>query len=220
VKKIVFVTGTGTGVGKTVLTGLLLAHLRGQGRNALGMKPFCSGSRGDARLLHDLQNGCLTLDDVNPFYFDKPLAPAAAPNPPAFQEVLARIRALADRSEVLLVEGAGGLLAPLGVDYTARELINALDCETIIASSNQLGTINHTLLTVEALQRIGIKKLAIVLMGVRNPDISSDTNDKLLRRWIRKVPVYSIPRLRIQRVTPRAIKNNATFLKKVLARLC
>ena len=123
VKKIIFVTGTDTGVGKTVLTALLLAHLRGQGRDALAMKPFCSGSRGDARLLHGLQDGCLTLDEVNPFYYDKPVAPAAAPRRVPFPDALARIRALANRCEVLLIEGAGGLLAPLGDDYTARELI-------------------------------------------------------------------------------------------------
>ena len=73
-EKIIFVTGTDTGVGKTVLTAMLLTYLRKKGANALGMKPFCSGSRGDARLLRACQKGCLTLDEINPFYFDKPLA--------------------------------------------------------------------------------------------------------------------------------------------------
>jgi dethiobiotin synthetase len=78
VKNILFVTGTDTGAGKTVLTALLLDFLRSEGIRVLAMKPFCSGPRGDAVLLHGLQKGCLTLDDVNPFYFDRPLAPAAA----------------------------------------------------------------------------------------------------------------------------------------------
>src|SRR6476469_2720446 len=73
--KIVFITGTDTGVGKTLLTGLLLCHLRARGARALALKPFCSGSRGDAQLLHDLQDGDLTLEEVNPFYFPEPVAP-------------------------------------------------------------------------------------------------------------------------------------------------
>jgi dethiobiotin synthetase len=219
VKKILFVTGTDTGVGKTVLTALLLAHLRRQGRDALGMKPFCSGPRDDARLLHSLQEGCLTLDEVNPFYFDKPLAPAAAPKRVRFQDALARIQALAERCEVLLIEGAGGLLAPLGNDYTARDLIAALPCKTIVVSRNRLGAINHTLLTIEALERIERQYVAIVLMGVEKPDVSASGNGKMLRQRLPSAPVFSIPHLGFRTATKGNIQKNAIFLKKELARL-
>jgi len=219
VKKIIFVTGTDTGVGKTVLTALLLAHLRGQGRDALGMKPFCSGARDDARLLHSLQKGCLTMDEVNPFYFDKPVTFAAAPKRASFRDVLARIRALAGRCEVLLIEGAGGLLAPLGDDYTARDLIAALPCKTIIVSRNRLGTINHTLLTVEALQNVTTEEFVVILMGVRKPDISASGNLKMLRQRLASGAVFSIPHLGFRAATARAVKKNAIFLKKELARL-
>jgi dethiobiotin synthetase len=219
VKKIVFVTGTGTGVGKTVLTALLLVHLRSGGRAALAMKPFCSGSRRDARLLHGLQEGCLTLDQVNPFYYDKPLAPAAAPRRVPFQEALARIQALAERCEILLIEGAGGLLAPLGFDYTARDLIGALPCRAIIATLNRLGTINHTLLTVEAMQIAHNEELAVVMMGVRKPDLSASTNGKMLRQRLKSVRLFSIPYLGIRAAAPMKMKKNAFFLKKELAQL-
>jgi dethiobiotin synthetase len=219
VKKILFVTGTDTGVGKTVLTALLLTHLRSQGRDAMAMKPFCSGPRGDARLLHGLQGGCLTLDEVNPFYFDKPLAPAAAPKRVPFSVALGKIRALADRCEVLLVEGAGGLLAPLGDDYTARELIAALSCKTIVVSRNRLGTINHTLLTLEALQTTDVEEVAIVLMKVKKPDISASSNAKMLRRRVGSMPIFLVPHLGFRASTPGAIKKNVTFLKIMLARL-
>lgn len=218
-KKVIFVTGTDTSVGKTVLTGLLLAHLRGRGRDALAMKPFCSGARDDARLLHSLQNGCLTLDEVNPFYFDKPLAPAAAPKPAPFRHALARIRLLADRCEVLLIEGAGGLLAPLGDDYTARELIAALRCKTIVVSRNRLGTINHTLLTIEALQQVEIKGVAVVLMSVERPDASAPGNARMLRQRLVSAPVFTIPHLGFRAPKTENMKKNAFFLKKVLARL-
>jgi len=219
VKKILFVTGTDTAVGKTVLTALLLAHLRTQGCDALGMKPFCSGGRDDARLLQSLQKGCLTLDEVNPFYFDKPLAPAAAPRRVPFQEALGRIRALADRCEVLLIEGAGGLLAPLGDDYTARDLIAALPCKTIIVSRNRLGTINHTLLTVEALQQVAREKVRVVLMGAQKPDISASSNAKMLRQRLASAAIYSIPHLGFRVATTGIVKKNAIFLKKELAQL-
>jgi dethiobiotin synthetase len=219
VRKIVFVTGTDTGVGKTVLTALLLAHLRGRGTDALGMKPFCSGDRGDARLLHHLQKGCLTLDEVNPFYFDKPLAPAAAPKKVPIQAVMARIRALAGRCEVLLIEGAGGLLAPLGDNYTARDLIAALNCTTIVVGRNCLGTINHTLLTVEALQNIENEQVAVVLMSVKNPDLSASSNLRMLQKRLGFDAVFSIPYLGFEVPSTRVIKKNVKFMKKVLARL-
>jgi dethiobiotin synthetase len=219
VKRIIFVAGTDTGVGKTVLTAMLLVHLRSRGCNALAMKPFCSGSRGDARLLHSLQKEYLTLDTVNPFYFDKPLAPAAAPKPAAFRNVLAKIEALAERCEVLLVEGAGGLLAPLGKNYTARDLISALRCQTIIVARNRLGVINHTLLTVESLQETAQENLAVVLMGVKNPDLSATSNPEMLRKRMPGINIFSIPNLDFSEGKRDKLKINALFLKKTLAQI-
>ncbi|MGA2177892.1 MAG: dethiobiotin synthase [Verrucomicrobiota bacterium] len=218
-KKILFVTGTDTGVGKTVLTAMLLAFLRGAGRDALAMKPFCSGSRGDARLLHDLQKGCLTLDEVNPFYFDKPLAPAAAAKNVPLRAALAKIRELAGRCDILVVEGVGGLLAPLGKGYTVRDLIGNLDCKVIVVSANRLGTINHTLLTVEALQVSGQKELAIAMMGVRKPDISAASNVRMIRRMAPRTPVFAIPYLGFGASKAGGVKKNVIFLKKTLAQL-
>ena len=80
-KKIIFVTGHGHRRRENGLDSVAAGHLRAAGCNALAMKPFCSGSRADARLLHSLQKGCLTLDEVNPFYFDKPVAPGRRRQP-------------------------------------------------------------------------------------------------------------------------------------------
>ena len=76
--KIIFITGTDTGVGKTLLTALLLHHLRQTGVHALAMKPFCSGGRADVRLLQSLQRGELSDAEMNPFYFAEPIAPFVA----------------------------------------------------------------------------------------------------------------------------------------------
>jgi dethiobiotin synthetase len=73
--RIIFITGTDTGVGKTVFTGLLLHHFRTSGCHALAMKPFCSGNRADVNLLKSLQDGELTVDEINPYYFLEPVAP-------------------------------------------------------------------------------------------------------------------------------------------------
>jgi dethiobiotin synthetase len=222
-KKILFVTGTDTGAGKTVLTAMLLAFLRAGGVRALGMKPFCSGSRGDARLLHSLQRECLSLDEVNPFYFDKPLAPAAAagrarPVAP-LEGALRQIRLLAGRCDLLVVEGAGGLLAPLGEGYAARDLIRRLRCKAMVVCANRLGVINHVLLTAEALKHAGIKDFTVVMMGVRKPDISAASNPRLIRRLLPANPVFCLPYLGFGASKPGAVKNNVKYLKKTLAQL-
>src|SRR5205085_8917501 len=142
-----------TGVGKTLLTGLLLAHLRRTGTQALAMKPFSCGSRADAEFLHNIQNEDLTLDEINPFHFPEPVAPLLAARKHhrriPLQTVLRHVQSVLDRHlgsvspplhhsitpslhhstiSFLLIEGAGGLLAPLGERYSAIDLIEALNC--------------------------------------------------------------------------------------------
>jgi dethiobiotin synthetase len=223
VKKILFVTGTDTGVGKTVLTAMLLAFLRRAGCRALAMKPFCSGARDDARLLQSLQKEDLTLDEVNPFYFARPLAPAAAArgcrqNVP-LGVVLEKTHAVASQCDLLLVEGVGGVMVPLAGDYTVRDLIGRLECKTIVVCPNRLGTINHTLLTAEALESAGIEGFTIAMMGVRKPDISAASNARMIRRMLPLTPVFCVPYLGLRASTGGAVKRNVKYLKKMLARL-
>jgi dethiobiotin synthetase len=221
--KILFVTGTDTGVGKTVLTAMLLDFLRQGGANALAMKPFCSGSRADARLLHRLQRECLTLDEVNPFYFDRPLAPAAAigPGQPriSLPTALKHIRCLASRCDLLLVEGAGGLLAPLGEGYTLRDLIRRLHGEVMVVCANRLGVINHVALTTYALQAVGIKEFTVAMMGVKKPDLSAKSNPRMIRQLLPSIPVFCLPYLGKRASTAAAVKINVKYLKKTLAHL-
>src|SRR5258708_17263219 len=149
--KILFITGTDTGVGKTLLTAVLLCYLRGRGARALALKPFCSGGRADAELLHRLQEGDLSLDEVNPFYFFEPVAPLVSVrrhnNHVPIVGVAQHIRSIASRlasgdplqssnlknkrpkqtaENYLLIEGSGGLLVPLGEGYTVLDLITRL----------------------------------------------------------------------------------------------
>ena len=118
--KILFITGTDTGAGKTVLTALLLAHLRSQGVNALAMKPVCAGSRSDVRLLQSLQPGELSDDEMNPFWYQTPVAPIAAARgyrkKPTQANLKKAIQGLRGRCDILLVEGAGGLICRICPD--------------------------------------------------------------------------------------------------------
>src|SRR5258707_11333001 len=130
--RIIFITGTDTGVGKTLLTGLLLHHLRHSGCAAWAMKPFCSGSRADVLFLSALQDGELTDDEINPFYFPEPVAPLISVRKHRrrikLNDVLSLIHTLVSRLSAaknphmstapslhhsivptLLIEGSGGL---------------------------------------------------------------------------------------------------------------
>src|SRR5438105_4978317 len=142
--KTVFITGSDTGVGKTLVTALLLRYLRQSGGHALAIKPFCTGMRTDVEILRAIQDGALKLEQINPFYFPEPLAPLVAARKHCRRitlgKVLDHIRQIQNllqsfpsptRHSTLLIEGAGGLLAPLGSGYTALEIIARLRCEVI-----------------------------------------------------------------------------------------
>lgn len=220
--KIVFITGTDTGVGKTVLTALLLCHLRERGCNALAMKPFCSGSRADARLLHGFQKNLLTLDEINPFFFSQAVAPVASAGPKKnirLDLVLEKIHGVSRRCDVLLVEGIGGLLVPLQKNYTVADVISRLNCPVLVVGRNQLGTINHTLLTVKQLQSIGVEDIKIVLMEMKKPDRSALKNPKIIEKMAGCGPVFVIPNIFLGADLRGEMKINVTFLKKILARI-
>jgi dethiobiotin synthetase len=197
--KVLFITGTDTGVGKTVLTALLLAHLRASGVDALAMKPFSSGSREDARLLWDLMDRQIPLKTVNPFHFRKPLAPLVAARAERrlvlCGDVTDRIRALQRRCAVLLVEGAGGVLTPLGEGYSICELINQVSSSVVLVTWNRIGVINHTLLSMRVLNACRTTSVSIALVGQKKPDISARTNRRILGEVLPGTSFFLVPRL-------------------------
>src|SRR5579862_3158928 len=107
-----FITGTDTGVGKTVLTVLLTGFFREQGIRVAALKPVCSGGRDDARRLRAAMDGELTLDEINPWHFRAPIAPMLAARrekkPVTLAPVNAQIRAVRKDFDAVLIEGAGG----------------------------------------------------------------------------------------------------------------
>jgi dethiobiotin synthetase len=220
--RIIFITGTDTGVGKTIFTGLLVHHLRSAGHHALAMKPFCSGGRADVRLLRAMQDAELTEDEINPFYFPEPVAPLVSARQRRrtilLREVVRRIKQIAARCECLLIEGSGGLLVPLGEGYLVSDLIRALKCEVIVVSRNRLGTINHTLLTVAALKNLRVKHLSIALMDVDKADASCRTNGRVLSELLAPIPVREIEFLGKNPSKIAVLKKSCKKIKKTLAR--
>jgi dethiobiotin synthetase len=223
-KKIIFVTGTDTGVGKTLLTATLLHHLRQTSVHALAIKPFCSGGLADVRLLQSLQAGELSDAEANPFYFPQPIAPLVASgrrkNIP-LNDVLERIHEVEQKCDRLIIEGSGGLFVPLGKGYTVADLIAQLDCQIIVVARNRLGTINHTLLTIRALQAYCRRsaKVSVVLMSSKNPDFSSKTNQKTLQSLLKPIKVFNFPFLGVNASTTNSVKKDFVKMKKIVAEM-
>lgn len=192
-----FVTGVGTGVGKTVLTSLLLAALLDRGVKARAMKPFCSGGLGDVNLLFALQGASVSKEAINPFFFAEPLAPLAASRrqnrPLRLRDIPPKIESFAAGSDILLVEGAGGLLTPLGEGFSALDLILELRCSPLVVAANRLGVLNQTLLVHSVLESAKARSATYALMGTPKPGLSADSNAPILREHLGKQKLVEIP---------------------------
>jgi dethiobiotin synthetase len=192
-----FITGTDTGVGKTVLAALLTRHLREHGVRVAALKPVCSGGRGDARALHAALDGVLTLDEINPWHFRAPIAPLLAARRErrriTLADVLAHVRVVQKRFDVLLVEGAGGLLSPLGENFDSRDLIAALQAAPMVVCPNRLGAVNRILLTLAALPRSAAGRARVVLMSPSKPDAATNINTGLLAEFFDAKRIFELP---------------------------
>ncbi len=166
-----FVTATDTGVGKTEVACALLRAQRAAGIDAVGMKPAQSGhvpgEPSDAERLREACGRVEPLDAICPYSLAAPLAPVVAARLEGRAIELTRIleaaRALAARHATIVVEGAGGLLVPLTERESYADLAVALGLPLVVVARAGLGTVNHTLLTIEAARRRGLAIEAVVL---------------------------------------------------------
>jgi len=171
----IFVTGTDTGVGKTVATAGLGLALQACGVDVGVMKPIETGAPlvdgrrvgEDASALRRLLAPDDPIEDMNPVALALAAAPSAAAKDEGVSIDLASIRAafdrLAARHDVILVEGAGGLLVPIDATTTMADLALSLDTPLVVVARMRLGTINHTLLTLREAERAGLRVLGVVL---------------------------------------------------------
>ena len=166
---VLVITGTGTGVGKTVVTAALASHARQAGIDVAVCKPVQTGTDCGDDDLADVARLAGVAELAGLARYPQPLAPAAAAVQagmalPTRDEVLALIRGLDRPGRLTLVEGAGGLLVELAEPgVTLRDLAADLDAAALVAVSAELGTLNHTALTLEALAAQGVPCAGLVI---------------------------------------------------------
>ena len=167
-----FITGTDTGIGKTLVTGLLAGYFHRRGWRVITQKWVQTGCTGQSEdIARHYALGNFTAEEafspsVNPYCFALPASPHLAAEQAGCTvdpEVIARAYGeLAERFELVLVEGVGGALTPLTRTMRTADLVAQLAIPALIVAGNQLGCINHTLLTIEALRGRGIHLLGVV----------------------------------------------------------
>jgi len=160
-----FVTGTDTGVGKTLVACALLRALASTGKSVIGMKPVAAGSEGGRWSDVDALAGASNVDApdrlVNPYRFDPPIAPhiaAAIAGSRIDIEAIARAcEELLRRAQLVVVEGVGGFLVPLNERETAADLARRLALPAVLVVGMRLGCLNHALLTSEQIEATGLR---------------------------------------------------------------
>ena len=203
----VFVTGTDTGVGKTVLAAAICTALAARGERVAAFKPAVTGLEEDPgdwphdhELLASAASAGQAPEDVAPYRF----GPAASPHlaaavagveidPWRMLELAARAGAVAD---ALVVEGVGGLMVPLSVDYLVRDLASALSLPVVVAARPGLGTINHTLLTLEAARGAGLEVVQVVLTPWPARPSELEVSNRTTIERVSGIPVAGLPATR------------------------
>ncbi len=215
-KKGIFITATDTGVGKTVVSGMIIRAMVLRGIKVAAMKPFETGCQrqggklvpSDGLFLRDMAEMDDSIDIVTPVRFELPLAPIIASKlekkPVDLEKFSSAYEYLRNRYNFMVIEGVGGIHVPiaygkgephfekLSVIYVS-DIIKKLNLPVIIVSRPTLGTINHTLLTVEHALKKGLKVLGIIINYNNAPgaDISEETNPHIIAE-LSPTPVLGI----------------------------
>ncbi len=192
----IFITGTDTGVGKTVVAmGLLQAFIK-MGLSVCPMKPVETGCRlkqknlvpKDTVNLMRASGSRELINTINPYRFSSPLAPAVAAENEGVrikkQKIISSCSYLLNKYDITVVEGAGGIMVPLSKNYLTIDLIKDLHLPGVIVSRPGLGTINHTLLTIEAARSRGIPIAGVIINHSlkMKKDISEKTNHTIIEK--------------------------------------
>ena len=181
----ILVTGTDTGVGKTFITYNIARGLRDKGVKVACFKPVETGVDdvpGDGQMLARATGQ--DIDEVVLYRAKKPLAPYSAMLEGeiiiSIEKIVERYRELRDKNDVVLVEGAGGIAVPIVKGYTYADLAKDLDTEVLIVARAVLGTINHSVLTVEYARKRGLKLTGLILNMYTGKDPSEKTNPEVI----------------------------------------
>jgi dethiobiotin synthetase len=205
----IFVTATGTDIGKTFVTAGLVRHIRAAGRAVAAIKPVVSGfdpddwQGSDPAVLLAALGRPLTLEEVegvSPWRFRAPLSPHTAAQREgraiAFQEVVAFCRrAMAARRGVLLVEGIGGVMVPLDDRHSVLDLMSMLRIPIILVAGSYVGTLSHTLTALEVVARRNLDIAALVVSESNSSAASLEDTVATLQVYAEQLEVVGIPRL-------------------------
>lgn len=199
----IFITGTDTGIGKTVVSCALLIKLKQSGLKVQGMKPVASGCtltdnglrNEDAELLIKYSSAVQEYGQVNPYAFE----PAIAPHVAAAQAneeidldiILQKYNELKTHADCIIVEGVGGWQVPLNASQTVADLALTLKLPVLLVAGIRLGAINHALLTYEAIQQSGLDCLGWVANIIDGEMVNSDETIDAIQRRI-AVPLLGV----------------------------
>ncbi|MDH4127298.1 MAG: dethiobiotin synthase [Spirochaetota bacterium] len=193
-----FITGTDTGIGKTIVTCGIAVTLKDKGINVGIMKPIetgCNPIANDATFYRRMLNLEDALENICPIQLKHPLAPIIAAELEkkeiSLDVIINTYKKLSGEKEILLVEGAGGLMVPIFDDLVMAHLAVILKLPIILVVGNRLGCINHALLSFHYAEAIGLKVLMIILNSItKDETITEKTNFDILRKLIPNIPIY------------------------------
>ena len=204
----IFVTGTGTDVGKTFITAALIRHLRSAGKTVAAVKPVVSGydaARIEASdpgvLLAALGRACgaSELDGISPWRFTAPLSPDLAAKAEGravdFKALVEFSRNAADARAISFIEGVGGIMVPLDDRHTVLDWISALRVPILLVAGSYLGTISHTLTALHVLAQRNLDIAAVVVSESAAPGASLDDTVATIARFAAPIEVVGVPRL-------------------------
>ncbi len=203
----VFVTGTGTEVGKTVVAAAIARGAASAGLRPAAFKPAVTGlddpGEPDHELLRRAAGSAQSDDGIAPYRFGPPASPHLAAEMAGEriepQRLIEGAQSAADAGDFLVCEGVGGLLVPLDADYSVRDFARELGMPLVVAASPGLGTINHTLLTLEAARAAGLDVACVVLTPWPPDPGEIERSNRQTLDEVGGAPVAVLPQLDLER---------------------
>jgi dethiobiotin synthetase len=218
----IFVTGTGTDVGKTFVTAALMRHLRSEGGEVHAYKPLVSGfepaniTGSDPGILLAALGRASTMEEVEriaPWRFAAPLSPDLAARQEGrsvdFKALVAFSQAAADARGTVFIESVGGIMVPLDRDHTVLDWMSALRIPVLLVAGSYLGTISHTLTALHVLAQRNLDIAGVVVSESASPGAGLDDTVATIARFAVPIDVVGLPRM------PAGVPPPAAILKAI-----
>lgn len=200
-----FITGTDTGVGKTVVAGAFIRAIEMLGVRACGMKPVESGCRRqgdvlvppDGVFLKNIARMDENVDEIAPYAFEAPLAPMVAAEMEGveidYRVIKKAFNSLLKKYGAVVAEGAGGLLVPIREDFSVLDMARSFELPLVVVARPSLGTLNHTLLTVKHALSEGLQVAGVVINYANPPEgtLAEQSNPEAMKR-LSPVPLIGV----------------------------